>query len=60
MHLTTPFLRIKKNKGLTEILKWLYSNKKRCEQQSIFGVNPKDPLAPEKIILEKIKNRDFV
>jgi len=58
--LDDPFFKDKKNKGLTEILKWLYSNKKRCEQQSIFGVNPKDPLAPEKIILEKIKNRDFV
>lgn len=58
--LEDPFFKDKKNKGLAEILKWLHTNKKRCEQQSIFGVNPKDPLTPEKIILEKIKKGDFV
>lgn len=55
-----PFFQDKKNKGLSDILKWLLKNKRRCEQQSFFSVNPKDPLMPEKIILDKIKNRNFV
>jgi DNA topoisomerase-6 subunit A len=55
-----PFFHDKKNKKLADILNWLLKNKVRCEQQSIFSVNPKDPLMPEKIILEKIKNRSFV
>jgi len=55
-----PFFQDKKNKGLSEILHWLLKNKRRCEQQSFFTVNPRDPLMPEKIILEKIKNGDFV
>jgi len=55
-----PFFQDKKNKGLSDILKWLLKNKRRCEQQSFFSVNPRDPLMPEKIILDKIKNKNFV
>ncbi len=55
-----PFFQDKKNKGLSEILNWLLKNKRRCEQQSFFTVNPRDPLMPEKIIVEKIKNGDYV
>jgi DNA topoisomerase-6 subunit A len=55
-----PFFQDKKNKGLAEILNWLLKNKVRCEQQSFFSVNPKDPLTAEKIIVEKIKRGSFV
>lgn len=55
-----PFFKDKKNKGLSKILKWLIANKRRCEQQAFFSVNPKDPLMPEKIILDKIKAKNFV
>lgn len=55
-----PFFLDKKNKGLSDILKWLLKEKIRCEQQSYFSVDPKDPIKTEKIILEKIKNRSYV
>ena len=55
-----PFFRDKKNKKLTDVLTWLIKNKKRCEQQSIFSVDPSDPTRPEKIILEKIKNKSYI
>ncbi len=55
-----PFFQDKKNKRLSQILKWLLKNKRRCEQQSLFMVDPKDPVMPEKIILEKIKRGDYV
>jgi DNA topoisomerase-6 subunit A len=55
-----PFFQDKKNKGLADILNWLLKNKRRCEQQSYFSVNPRDPLMPEKIILDKIKRKEFV
>ena len=55
-----PFFHDKNNKGLADVLKWLIVNKRRCEQQSFFSVNPKDPIMPEKIILDKIKNGDFL
>lgn len=55
-----PFFQDKKNKGLTEILHWLLKNKRRCEQQAFFTVDPKDPTMPEKIILEKIKKGVYV
>jgi DNA topoisomerase-6 subunit A len=55
-----PFFKDKRNKGVTDILKWLISHKRRCEQQAYFSVNPRDPLTPEKIIIEKIKNKNFV
>jgi DNA topoisomerase-6 subunit A len=55
-----PFFKDKRNKGLAQILKWLIKNKRRCEQQAFFSVNPRDPLMPEKIILDKIKNKQYV
>ncbi|MFO1463288.1 MAG: DNA topoisomerase VI [bacterium] len=55
-----PFFKDKKNKGLSDILRWLIQNKRRCEQQALFSVNPRDPLMPEKIIIEKIKKGNYV
>ncbi len=55
-----PFFKDKKNKKLAAILNFLVKNKIRCEQQALFSVNPKDPLMPEKIILDKIKNKVFI
>lgn len=55
-----PFFHDKRNRGLTEILDWLLINKRRCEQQSYFTVNPLDPLMPEKIIVDKIKRGHYV
>lgn len=55
-----PFFKDKRNKGLSAILHWLIENKRRCEQQAYFSVNPRDPQMPEKIILEKIKKGDYV
>ncbi|MFZ9595444.1 MAG: DNA topoisomerase VI [Bdellovibrionia bacterium] len=55
-----PFFQDKKNKGLARILNWLLDNKRRCEQQAFFTVDPRDPIMPEKIIIEKIKRGDFV
>lgn len=55
-----PFFKDKKNKGVTEMLHWLIKNKRRCEQQAFFTVDPRDPTMPEKIIVEKIKRKDFV
>lgn len=55
-----PFFKDKKNKKLANILKFLITNKVRCEQQALFSVDPKDPLKPEKIILEKIKNKSYI
>ncbi len=55
-----PFFLDKKNKGLADILRWLLREKVRCEQQSLFSVDPKDPIKMEKIILEKIKRGSYV
>jgi len=55
-----PFFQDKRNKGLAQILHWLLKNKRRCEQQAFFTVDPRDPTMPEKIIVEKIKRGDFV
>lgn len=55
-----PFFKDRRNRGCSAILDWLIANKRRCEQQAYFGVNPKDPQMPEKIIIEKIKKGDFV
>lgn len=55
-----PFFLDKKNKGLADILKWLMKEKIRCEQQSLFSVDPNDPIKMEKIILEKIKRGSYV
>lgn len=55
-----PFFQDKRNKELAKILSWLLVNKRRCEQQSFFSVNPNDPQTPEKIIVDKIKNGIYV
>lgn len=55
-----PFFQDKKNKRLADILRWLVKEKLRCEQQSFFSVDPRDPLKTEKIILEKIKGGAYV
>lgn len=55
-----PFFKDKRNKGVSDILRWLIQHKRRCEQQAYFSVNPRDPLMPEKIIIDKIKKRNFV
>lgn len=55
-----PFFQSRKNKGLSDILHWLLENKRRCEQQSFFTVNPRDPQMPEKIIIEKIKSGNYI
>ena len=55
-----PFFKDKKNKNLSDVLHWLIKEKIRCEQQSYFSVDPRDPIKTEKIILEKIKKGDYV
>jgi DNA topoisomerase VI subunit A len=55
-----PFFQDKKNRKLSAVLEWLIKNKVRCEQQSYFSVNPRDPQQVEKIILEKIKRGAFI
>ncbi|MFP5520058.1 MAG: DNA topoisomerase VI, partial [Bdellovibrionia bacterium] len=55
-----PFFTDKKNKGLADILRWLIKEKIRCEQQSFFSVDPKDPIKTEKLILEKIRRGSYV
>ncbi len=55
-----PFFLDRKNKGLADILKWLLSEKIRCEQQSFFSVDARDPIIMEKLILEKIRNKSYV
>ena len=55
-----PFFQDKKNKRLADILRWLVKEKKRCEQQAVFSVDPKDPQILEKIIVEKIKSGSYV
>lgn len=55
-----PFFLDKKNKNLSDILRWLIKEKIRCEQQAFFSVDPKDPIKMEKIILEKIKRGSYV
>ena len=55
-----PFFQDKKNKRLADILRWLVKEKKRCEQQAVFSVDPKDPRILEKIIVEKIKGGSYV
>ena len=55
-----PFFHDKKNKGLSQILDWLLENKRRCEQQAYLTVNPRDPIMPEKIIIEIIKEKNYV
>lgn len=55
-----PFFRDKKNRGVAKMLEWLMKNKRRCEQQAYFMVDPRDPQMPEKIIVDKIKRGEYV
>ena len=55
-----PFFLDKKNKGLSDILRWLLKEKIRCEEQSFFSVDPKDPIKTEKLIIEKIERGAYV
>lgn len=55
-----PFFRDKKNKGIAKLLEWLMKNKRRCEQQAYFMVDPRDPQMPEKIIVDKIKRGEYI
>jgi DNA topoisomerase VI subunit A len=55
-----PFFQDKRNRRLSDILRWLVKEKKRCEQQAVFSVDPKDPLILEKIIVEKINSGSYV
>lgn len=55
-----PFFQDKKNKKLADILRWLVKEKRRCEQQAVFSVDPNDPRILEKIIVDKIKKGSYV
>lgn len=55
-----PFFQDKRNRKLAKILEWLIDNKKRCEQQAFYSVNPRDPQAFEKILVEKIRSGSYV
>lgn len=55
-----PFFKDKRNKGLADILEWLYKSRRRCEQQAFYAVDPRDPQMAEKIIVEKIKKGNYV
>ena len=55
-----PFFKDKRNKNLSRILHWLIKEKKRCEQQAFYSVDPKDPQICEKIIVDKIKKGIFI
>ena len=54
-----PFFQDKKNKKLSRILKWLIKEKKRCEQQSVFSTDPKNPRVLEEFIINKIKTKSY-
>ncbi|MCY4321573.1 MAG: DNA topoisomerase VI [Bdellovibrionaceae bacterium] len=55
-----PFFQNKKNKKLAQILKWLIKEKSRCEQQSVFSTNPKNPKVLEEFLIEKIKSGSYI
>lgn len=55
-----PFFHSPRNKKLCNILDWLIKEKRRCEQQAYFMVDPRDVTMPEKIIVEKIRKGDYV
>ena len=55
-----PFFQNKKNKALAKILKWLIKEKRRCEQQSVFSTNPKNPRVLEEFLVEKIKSGSYI
>ncbi len=55
-----PFFKDKKNKDLASILKWLIKEKRRCEQQSVFSTNPKNPRVLEEFLVKKIKTGSYI
>lgn len=55
-----PFFQDKKNKKLSQTLQWLIKERKRCEQQAFYSVDPKDPQICEKIIVDKIKRGSYI
>ena len=55
-----PFFKDKKNRPLAKILKWLVKEKKRCEQQSVFSTDPKNPQVLEEFIVQKIKTKNYI
>ena len=55
-----PFFQNKKNKKLSQILKWLIKEKRRCEQQSVFSTNPKNPRVLEEFLIKKIKSGAYI
>jgi len=55
-----PFFKDARNKKVAKVLHWLLKNKRRCEQQAFFMVDPRDPTMPEKIIIDKIKKRNYI
>ena len=55
-----PFFKDKKNKGVSNILQWLIDNKRRCEQQAFFTVDPRIPLSPRKSYWKKLKRGDYI
>jgi len=55
-----PFFQDKKNRRLADVLHWLVREKKRCEQQAVYSVDPKDPQILEKVIIEKIKRGSYI
>ncbi len=55
-----PFFKDKKNKRLADILHWLVKEKKRCEQQAVYSIDPGNRLILENVIVEKIKSGSYV
>lgn len=55
-----PFFQSKKNKALAAILKWLIKEKRRCELQSVFSTNPKNPKVLEEFLIQKIKSGSYI
>ena len=55
-----PFFKNKKHKKLAGILKWLVKEKRRCEQQSVFSVNPKNPHVLEEFLVKKIQSGSYI
>ena len=55
-----PFFKDKKNKELANILRWLIKEKRRCEQQSVFSTNPKNPRVLEEFLVKKIKKGSYI
>ena len=55
-----PFFKSKKHKALAHVLKWLIKEKRRCEQQSVFSTNPKNPKVLEEFLIEKIQSNSYI